>query len=190
MKRMAIFASGGGSNALKLMEYAAETGRFTVALLVTNKAQCGAVLLAQNAGIPVLVLERERFFNGDAYLPVLQDYSIDFLTLAGFLWKIPPALVERFPKRIINLHPALLPRHGGPGMYGLHVHAAVLAAGDAESGITIHYVDELYDHGAIIFQARCPVLPGDTPETLQQRVRLLEHAHYARVAGEVAEGTP
>jgi phosphoribosylglycinamide formyltransferase 1 len=186
MKRMAVFASGGGSNALKLIEYAAQTGRFTVALLVTNKAQCGAGLLAQNAGIPVLVLERERFFKGDAYLPVFQELQIDFFVLAGFLWKVPAALVERFPKRIINLHPALLPRHGGPGMYGLHVHAAVLAAGDAESGITIHYVDEQYDHGSVIFQARCPVLPNDTPETLQQRVRLLEHTHYARVAAEVA----
>src|SRR5690606_31504197 len=109
------------------------------------------------AGIPTLMVERERFFRGDAYLPELRSRQIDFLVLAGFLWKIPPALIDAYPAAIVNLHPALLPAHGGKGMYGIHVHRSVIEAGDRESGITIHYVDEELDHGDIIFQARCPV---------------------------------
>src|SRR5690606_4308866 len=124
-------------------------------------------------------------FRGDAYVPVFRDMSIDLIVLAGFLWKIPQALIDAFPRKIINIHPALLPKYGGKGMYGAFVHEAVIAAGEVQSGITIHYVDEHYDHGDIVFQTACPVVEGDTPEILAKRIHELEHAHYPRVIEEL-----
>lgn len=180
--RVAIFASGSGSNAQKIIEYFVD-GHVTikVALVVCNRAGAGVIGLAEQAAIPVLMVEKNKFFNTDCYIAELQDANIDFIVLAGFLWKIPDALIKAWPQKIVNIHPALLPKYGGKGMYGHFVHEAVLAAGDAESGITIHYVDELYDHGRHLFQARCPVLPDDKPETLAKRVLVLEHKHFAEV---------
>jgi len=135
----------------------------------------------------VLMIDKEVFFRGDAYVSELQRKKIDFLVLAGFLWKIPSALVQAYRGRIINIHPGLLPKYGGKGMYGHHVHEAVIGAGEKESGITIHYVDELYDHGQAIFQARVVVEPGDTPGTLAAKIRGLEHEHFPRVIEEVVK---
>ncbi len=182
---LAIFASGAGSNALKLMEYFHNHPRIKITLLVSNKPGAGALHHAANHGINSLIIEKERFFSGDTYLPELQSAGIDFIVLAGFLWKIPPALIKAYPQRIVNLHPALLPKYGGKGMYGKHVHEKVLASGDEESGITIHFVDEQYDHGATIFQAICPVEKDDTPETLAAKIHQLEHKHLPAVVENV-----
>lgn len=181
LQRIAIFASGAGSNAQKIIDHFRGSARVQVALIVCNKPEAGVLSIAQKEGIPVLLIEKERFFRGDAYLPEFKKAGVSFIILAGFLWKVPAALILAFPDRIVNIHPALLPQYGGKGMYGNNVHAAVIAAGDKESGITIHYVNERYDEGATIFQARCPVQPGDTSDTLAQRIHALEHAHYPKV---------
>lgn len=183
--RLAIFASGAGSNAQKIIDHFRGSGEVDVTLIICNKPGAGVLTIAERENIPSIIIEKERFFQGDTYLPVLQQYGIDFLILAGFLWKVPQPLIEAFPNKIVNIHPALLPKYGGKGMYGHHVHEAVLAAGEKQSGITIHYVDGHYDNGDIIFQATCPVLPGDTTDTLAQRIHQLEHLHYPRVIGEV-----
>lgn len=175
-RRLIIFASGAGSNAQKIIDHFRNTD-VSITQIVGNKADAGIVQIAKREGIPFLWIGKERFFRGDAYLPEL-DPRADLIVLAGFLWKVPPALTAAFPRRIVNIHPALLPKFGGKGMYGGHVHTAVLEAGEVESGITIHYVDDHYDNGDIIFQARCPVLPGDTPEALAHRIHTLEHRHY------------
>jgi formyltetrahydrofolate-dependent phosphoribosylglycinamide formyltransferase len=180
-----IFASGAGSNALKLMEHFKNHPKIKISLLVSNKPGAGALHHASNHGISTLVIEKERFFRGDAYLPELDSAGIDFIVLAGFLWKIPPALIQAYLQRMVNLHPALLPKYGGKGMYGHHVHEAVLQNGDTESGITIHFVDEHYDHGATIFQAMCPVMPDDTTDSLAARIHALEHKHLPKVVEQV-----
>ncbi|MCU0334242.1 MAG: phosphoribosylglycinamide formyltransferase [Chitinophagaceae bacterium] len=178
---IAIFASGSGSNARLLMQRFQHHPRIRVQMLVSNKPGAGALHHAADFGVSTLIIEKEQFFSGDAYLAELQAAGVQYIVLAGFLWKVPPKLIAAYPGKIVNIHPALLPKHGGKGMYGQHVHAAVLAAGDADSGITIHLVDEHYDHGAHLLQARCPVLPGDTPGTLAARIQQLEHQHYPEV---------
>lgn len=179
--RVAIFASGAGSNAQKIMEFFEGHPKIAVALVVSNKAEAGVLQIAASRKVDTLVIEKEHFFRGDAYIPLLQEKKIDFIVLAGFLWKIPPALIAAFPARMINIHPALLPKYGGKGMYGHFVHEAVIAAGELESGITIHFVDEQYDHGGTIFQAKCPVTPGDTPYSLAKKIHALEHENFSRV---------
>lgn len=179
--RLAIFASGSGSNARKMMERFSKHPRIEVALLVSNKPGIGALHHAADFGISTLVIEKEQFFRGDAYVNELRSHGIDFIILAGFLWKVPSPLIAAFQGKILNIHPALLPKFGGKGMYGKFVHEAVLAAHEAESGITIHLVDEQYDHGATVFQASCPVLADDTPDTLAARIHALEHQHYPEV---------
>lgn len=178
---LAIFASGSGTNAAKIMERFRAHPQVRVRLLVCNKPGAGAIGLAEAEGVETLLIERDRFLKGDAYLPELKDRQIDWIILAGFLWKIPASLVSAYSSRIINIHPALLPKYGGKGMYGHFVHEAVLAAGDAVSGITIHLVDEQYDHGATLFQATCPIEHGDTPETLAKKVQVLEHRYFPEV---------
>jgi formyltetrahydrofolate-dependent phosphoribosylglycinamide formyltransferase len=201
--RVAIFASGAGSNAGQIIKAAASPapprnegvgsmvkackGVYEAALIVCNKPGAGVLQIATKAGIPALIIEKERFFSGDHYLPELQKHRIDFIVLAGFLWKMPEALIHAYPKKIVNIHPALLPKYGGKGMYGTKVHEAVIAAGENESGITIHFVDELYDHGEIIYQATCPVDKNETPETLAQKIHVLEHASYPGVIASVIE---
>jgi phosphoribosylglycinamide formyltransferase-1 len=176
--KVAVFASGAGSNAEKLIQYfkASEVAR--VALVICNKPGAGVIAIAEKEGVPVLLIEKDRFLKGDAYVPHLLENGIGFIVLAGFLWKIPQAVADAYPKRIVNIHPALLPKYGGKGMYGQYVHQAVLNAGDVESGITIHYVDEHYDNGDVIFQTACPVLPGDKPGDVALRVHQLEYLHY------------
>lgn len=186
---IAVFASGAGSNAQKLIEYFRNSSVARVALIVCNKPGAGVLAIAEKENVPALLIEKENFFRGDAYLPQLQEQKIDFIVLAGFLWKIPVKLIEAYPKRIVNIHPALLPKFGGRGMYGQYVHEAVLQAGERESGITIHYVDEHYDNGDVIFQTACPILSGDTPESIAHRIHQLEHLHYPRVVEEVIQRT-
>ncbi len=181
MKKIAIFASGAGSNAGKIIDHFHYSEKISVELIVCNKAGAGVLQVAEQNGIPALLIEKEKFFRGNAYVDELKAAGIDFIVLAGFLWKIPPALIQAFPRKIINIHPALLPKYGGKGMYGQHVHRAVIDNKEKESGITVHYVDELYDHGDIIFQATCPVLENDTPETLALRIHALEHENYPNV---------
>lgn len=185
MTRIAIFASGAGSNAARIIEYFKNHEQTGVVLVVCNNPAAGVLQVAARENVPTLLIEKEQFFRGDGYVPLLQSHRIDFIVLAGFLWKIPSTILATFPNSIINIHPALLPNYGGKGMYGLKVHAAVLNAGDKVSGITIHYVDEHYDNGDIIFQDKCEVLPSDTPESLAEKVHRLEHQHFPRVIDQV-----
>jgi len=183
---VAIFASGAGSNAEKIIEHTLHplnsgTGNFRVDLIVCNKPGAGVLQIAAKYNIATLLIDKERFSTGDGYVAPLKDRGIQFIVLAGFLWKIPVSLIQAYPGMIINIHPALLPKYGGKGMYGDKVHEAVIASGDKESGITIHYVDELYDHGNIIFQSSCSVDENDTPEMLAQKIHMLEHRHYPEV---------
>lgn len=202
MKRIAIFASGKGSNAEKIIEHfkidltpnprlndtvgqasPKEREMYTtsiaeIALIVSNKSEAGVLKIAASHNIPTLIIDKEKFFRGNGYVDELREMKIDLIVLAGFLWKIPLLLINAYRNRIINIHPALLPKYGGKGLYGNFVHQAVLTNKEKESGISIHYVDEVYDHGDIIFQTRCPVMKTDTPETLAERIHQLEHTHY------------
>lgn len=179
MINVAVFASGAGSNAARIIGHFSGHATIRISLVVTNNPAAGVVAVAKAGNIPVLYLSKEPFFKGNAYLEELMAADIQWIVLAGFLWKVPKLLVKHYAGRIINIHPALLPKYGGKGMYGRHVHEAVLAAGDDASGITIHFVDEHYDHGEAIFQATCPVYTSDTPESLAQRIHELEHLHFA-----------
>ncbi len=185
MTIIAIFASGAGSNAEKIIRYFNGHSSIRVGLVVCNRPGAGVLAIAARENVPILIIERERFLYEDAYLPVLQEYGVTFIALAGFLWKVPNVLITAFPRSIVNIHPALLPRHGGKGMYGTRVHAAVKEAGDSQTGITIHYVDDHYDNGDIIFQTSCPVEPTDTPESLADKVHKLEHRYFPKVIEEV-----
>jgi folate-dependent phosphoribosylglycinamide formyltransferase PurN len=193
---VAIFASGAGSNARKIIEYfeggshsgghethnnALKSGvknRIKISLIVCNVPGAGVMEIAKEKGLPTLIINKEEFAR-TGYVESLQNANIHFIVLAGFLWKVPEVLVQSFPRGIINIHPALLPKYGGKGMYGARVHEAVIAAGEKESGITIHWVNEHYDEGAIIFQASCTVDAGDTATTLANKIHALEHAHFA-----------
>lgn len=178
---IAIFASGAGSNAAKIIDHFRGHSSIKVRLVVCNREGAGVLSIARNAGVPILLIEKERFFRGDSYIPELQTAGIDFIILAGFLWKIPVTLLNEFPAHILNIHPALLPKYGGKGMYGNYVHQSVIENKDPESGISIHVVDEVYDHGDVIFQAKTPVTKDDTPESLAKKIHVLEHEYYPRV---------
>lgn len=181
MTSIAIFASGAGSNARKIIEHFSQHPKVRVELVVCNKPHAGVLNIADEHGIPTLLLDKEQFFRGNAYVDEFKVDDIEFIVLAGFLWKIPDALIHAYPEKIVNIHPALLPKYGGKGMYGNFVHEAVIANKEKESGISIHLVDEVYDHGKIIFQAKCEVKKDDTPESLAARIHELEHKHYAKV---------
>lgn len=189
---LALFASGTGSNVRKIIEYFGSQKHsgsrgVEIALIVCNNPAAGVVNIARKLGIPLLMLDKKRFLQGDAYADELSPQNIDLIVLAGFLWKIPDSLIRAFPGRIINIHPALLPRFGGKGMYGLHVHRAVIESGEKKSGISIHEVDEHYDHGRLLFQAECEIKAGETPESLAEKIHQLEHRHYAPVIAQVLE---
>ncbi|MFZ9660809.1 MAG: phosphoribosylglycinamide formyltransferase [Chitinophagaceae bacterium] len=177
-KRVAIFASGTGTNARKIIDHFKNSKFVSIDLIVSNKKNAGVLSIAAQENIPTIILDKQRFQGGDHYVPSLRSRNIDLIVLAGFLWKIPDGLVEAFPRKIINIHPALLPNYGGKGMYGHFVHEAVVAAGEKESGITIHYVDEHYDNGDTIFQAKVDVDPTDTPDSLAQKIQILEHKFF------------
>ncbi len=176
--RLAIFASGAGSNAAKIIAHFEQHPTIKIALIVCNKPGAGVLTIASNNQIPVLMIEKDPFLKGDAYTAELAANTIDFIVLAGFLWKIPAALIEAYPNKMVNIHPALLPKYGGKGMYGAKVHEAVIAAGEKESGITIHWVNEHYDEGGIIFQAACSIDPLDTADSLANKIHALEHLHF------------
>ena len=169
MKKIAIFASGSGSNAENIINYFKNDTENVVKIVFCNKPDA-------------YVLERS-----DLVLNELKRLDIDLIVLAGFLWKVPDAIIDAYPDRVINIHPALLPSYGGKGMYGMKVHEAVIAAGEKESGITIHHVDNHYDEGTTIFQAKCDIVPGDTPETLATKVHALEYEHFPRVIKDVLD---
>lgn len=179
MHRLIIFASGQGSNAQAIIDYFKKEGGVEVVLIVSNKAEAGVVNMAQREGIPYLLTNNKRL-NETLILEELAGHNPSLIVLAGFLLKIPSAIIEAFRGRIINIHPALLPKWGGQGMWGHRVHHAVLEAGELQSGITIHLVDEEYDHGATLLQATCPVISGDIADTLAARIHKLEHFYYPR----------
>jgi phosphoribosylglycinamide formyltransferase 1 len=185
MKRIAIFASGNGSNAQRLIEYFEMHDSAQVILLVCNRADAGVVAIARDAGVEVMLVDRDGFYAPRSIATELHDRGIDFIVLAGFLWLIPEVLVEAYSDAMVNVHPALLPKFGGKGMYGMHVHEAVIAAGEKESGITIHYVNSKFDEGAHIAQFTCPVFPNDSALDLAHRVQALEHKHFAEVIASV-----
>ena len=186
--RVAIFASGTGSNAQRIIDHFNLSSRVKIALIVCNKPGAGVLSIAENEGIPTLLLSKERFLNGDAYLPELQKKKIGFIVLAGFLWKLPGQFIQAYPKKIVNIHPALLPKYGGSGMYGHYVHEAVIANKEKETGISIHYVDEQYDHGEVIFQAKCAVDENENADSLAKKIHELEHANYSAVIEKLITG--
>lgn len=182
---IAIFASGSGSNAQKIAEHFEGSEGINVSLILTNNPKAFVLERAKNLNIPSQIFNRETFYNSTDIVDVLKRNNIDFIVLAGFMWLVPGYLVEAYPNKIVNIHPALLPKFGGKGMYGDHVHIAVKQAGEKESGITIHYVNERYDDGNIIFQAKCQVVENDTPQTIAEKVHALEYQHYPNVIEEV-----
>jgi phosphoribosylglycinamide formyltransferase-1 len=181
MKRIAIFASGSGTNAENLIRYFRTKSSGQVELVLTNRPDAGVIARAGALGVDTRIFDREQLYRSSEVLDLLKLRKIDFIVLAGFLWLVPEALLEQYPGRVVNIHPALLPKYGGKGMYGSHVHEAVLSSGDAESGITIHHVNQAYDEGDVIFQATCPVEEGDTPDSLARRIHALEYEHFPRV---------
>ncbi|MBR3854590.1 MAG: phosphoribosylglycinamide formyltransferase [Bacteroidaceae bacterium] len=185
MKNIAILASGSGSNAENIANYFAGSTYAQVSLIVSNNPNAYVLERAKNLNIEALTVTKAEFMAADTLIAELKSRSIDFIVLAGFLLLVPEKLIEAYPGRIVNIHPALLPKHGGKGMYGDRVHRAVVEAGDTESGITIHLIDGDYDKGTTFFQATCPVLPDDTPDDVATKVHALEYKHFPRVIEEI-----
>jgi len=179
--RIAVFASGAGSNAAELIRHFRQNPCAEIALVVSNKRSAGALTIAEQAGIPSLWIAASSFHDGEPVLDVMRNYRIQWIVLAGFLLRMPDNLIAAFPDRILNIHPSLLPRYGGKGMYGHYVHEAVHAAGESESGITIHFVNENYDEGQILFQARVPISTDDDAAAIELKVRMLEKEHFAPI---------
>ena len=185
MKKIAIFASGSGSNAQKIIEYFQQKPVAKVEIILSNKKDAYVLERAKQFNISTFTFNRDEFYNSNDVLQLLLTHNIDFIVLAGFLWMVPVNLIQQFSKKIINIHPALLPKYGGKGMYGARVHEEVIAHQEQFSGITIHYVNERYDEGDIIFQATCKVEPDDSPESLAQKVHALEYDYYPRTIEEM-----
>ena len=181
MKNVAIFASGSGTNAQAIIEYLHKGNIARVACIFSNNKNAYVLNRAENKQIPSYTFNRDEFYNSNRIIELLENHSADFIVLAGFLWLVPKNLIMMYPDRIINIHPALLPNYGGKGMYGMKVHQTVIENGENESGISIHYVNEKYDEGNIIFQATCKIDPGDTPEKLAEKIHQLEYAHFPKV---------
>lgn len=179
MKQLAIFASGSGSNAEAIVNYFANRADVRVACILTNRSDAGVIARAERLGIPCHYFNNATMRDGCEPVALLRSLGVDLIVLAGYLCLITPIYIEAFPERIINIHPALLPKFGGKGMYGGYVHQAVIEQGESISGITIHLVNEQYDHGRHLLQATCPVLPSDTPDTLAERIHTLEHRFFA-----------
>ena len=184
MKKIAIFASGSGSNAENIINYFKNDTENVVKIVFCNKPDAYVLERAKRLSVPTFVFGREEFSRSDLVLNELKRLDIDLIVLAGFLWKVPDAIIDAYPDRVINIHPALLPSYGGKGMYGMKVHEAVIAAGEKESGITIHYIDEHYDKGTVIFQARCDISQADDPESLAQKIHALEYEYFPKVIEE------
>jgi len=181
MKKIAVFASGNGTNAERIMEHFSTNIEVDIKLILTNNHKAGVLQRAKKHGVQSIIFSKDEFYHTDKVATTLKENEIDFVVLAGFLWLIPASILRAFPRHIINIHPALLPKYGGKGMYGHHVHEAVIANQETQSGITIHYVNENYDEGNIIFQATCEVLNDDTADSLAARIHKLEHRHFPHV---------
>jgi phosphoribosylglycinamide formyltransferase-1 len=184
MKNIAIFASGSGSNAENIINYFSGSQEVSVALIVCNKADAFVFERAKKLGVPARLVTKAQMQDEASVMALLKEFKIDFIVLAGYLLLVPKYLVEAFPRAIVNIHPALIPLHCGKGMYGDRVHEDVIKSGDRQSGITIHYVNEFFDNGDIIFQATCPVEPGDDAHAVATKVHALEYAHFPRVIAE------
>ena len=184
MKNIAIFASGSGSNAENIVNYFEGSEVAKISLIVCNKADAYVFERARRLGIPSRLVTRKEMSNQDAVMALMEEFQIDFIVLAGYLVLVPKYLVDAYPRAIVNIHPALIPLHCGKGMYGDRVHEDVIRCGDKESGITIHYVNEFFDNGDIIFQATCPVEPGDDAHAVATKVHQLEYAHFPHVIEE------
>ncbi|MFV0587247.1 phosphoribosylglycinamide formyltransferase [Bacteroides reticulotermitis] len=187
-KNIAIFASGSGTNAENIIRYFQGNDSVSISLVLSNKRDAYVLERAERLQVPGCVFLKEDWITGDKVLAILQEYGIDFIVLAGFLIRVPDLLLHAYPNKIINIHPALLPKFGGKGMYGDRVHQAVIAAEEKESGITIHYINEHYDEGDVIFQAACPVLPSDTPDDVAKKVHVLEYTHYPILIDRIVAG--
>lgn len=181
MWNVTIFASGSGSNAENIFNYFKDSKLVRVGLLITDNPKAFVIERCRRHSVPCLVLSKRLIDDTDFMLGVLRDFRTNFVVLAGYIKLVPDYIVAAFDQRIVNIHPSLLPKHGGKGMYGSRVHQSVLDSGDKESGITIHFIDNDYDRGSVIFQAKCPVLPDDTADTLAQRVHALEYEYYPEV---------
>lgn len=181
MKNLALFASGNGTNVQQISEYFLNRGDIRVDCVVVNKQNIYVIERAKNLGIDCFYFNREDFYSTDKVLDLIKQRGIDYIILAGFLWLVPENLLKNYDHRIINIHPALLPLYGGKGMYGHHVHEAVIAAKEKQSGITVHYVNEKYDSGDIIFQAKCDIKPTDTPEDLAESIHILEKTYFPEI---------
>jgi phosphoribosylglycinamide formyltransferase-1 len=178
MKRIAVFASGNGTNAEAIVQYFAKSNQARVIAIFCNKPDAFVLKRAEKLALPAFVFNRADFIDPNGVLKQLQDLQVDWIVLAGFLWLVPQHLIAAYPQRIINIHPALLPKYGGKGMFGNRVHEAIIESGDSESGITIHYVNEHFDEGEIIFQAKCAITSGDTAESLAEKIHQLEHEYF------------
>ncbi|MBI4648662.1 MAG: phosphoribosylglycinamide formyltransferase [Bacteroidia bacterium] len=187
-KRIAIFASGSGTNTENIVKYFSHHPSVQVSCILTNNDKAYVIERAKLLGIPYLVFNKEQFAATDFVLSYLLDNKIDFIVLAGFLWLVPEKFIKRFNKKIINIHPALLPKYGGKGMYGMNVHNAIYQNKETETGITVHYVNEVYDEGAIIFQVKCRIEPEDTPESIAQKAHRLEYEHYPKIIETIVLG--
>lgn len=181
MKKIAVFASGSGSNAENISRYFFNSETINVALVLSTRPTAGVHGRVKTLNVPSFSFTHEEFSSGEKIVSILSEYDVDLIVLAGFMSKISDSLLKVYPGKIINIHPALLPKFGGKGMYGIHVHKAVIAEAEAQSGITIHYINEHYDEGEIIFQTSCPVYSTDTPETLAERIHSLEYKYYPEV---------
>ena len=180
-KNIAIFASGSGTNAENIIRYFREKGSACVGLVLTNRQNAFVLERARSLDVPCAYFAKSDWESGEAILSMLREHNIDFVVLAGFLARVPDNILHAYPNKMINIHPSLLPKFGGKGMYGDRVHEAVIEAGEKESGITIHYTNEHYDEGAIICQEKCPVLPEDTPDELAHRIHALEYEYFPKV---------
>lgn len=180
-KRIAIFASGSGSNAQKIMEHFKRNADAEVVLILTNNPQAYVLQRADNFEIPSHIFNRQEFYETDEIIRMLKTLQVDLIVLAGFLWLVPQSLLLAFPNKVINLHPALLPKYGGKGMYGDNVHKAVLANGEEESGITIHFTNAEFDEGEIIHQSKFKIEPGDNLEMIKFKGQQLEHQYFPKV---------
>jgi phosphoribosylglycinamide formyltransferase-1 len=190
MKNIAIFASGSGTNTENIIKYFSTRKNAKVSLVLSNKPDAPVLERASKLNVPSKFFDRHEFYGSDTVTGYLGFYNIDFVVLAGFLWLVPDNLLEMYPQRMVNIHPALLPSYGGKNMYGDKVHRAVIGNGEKKSGITIHYVNSHYDEGDIIFQATCDVLPGESAESLAKRIHELEYLHYPRVIEELVNKLP
>jgi len=186
-ERIAIFASGSGTNAEEFFKCFKHHPTIKIASLLSNNPEAYAIQRANNHQIPHKVFSREQFYDSDGVLEYLRELKVSFIVLAGFMWLVPENILAEYDKRIVNIHPALLPKYGGKGMYGLHVHKTVLNNKETESGITIHYVNPRFDKGEIIFQTRCKVLPRDTPDDLANRIHILEYKYYPGVVEKILQ---